>query len=182
MLEEVLRTVSLSPGVSSSVVVSADAEALRMAERFGAEPVREGSEAGVNAAVALADAALDGAADATLVLPQDAPFVTPGDIDLLRRLATPRPCVVVVPSRRLDGTNALLRAPPRLMRTHYDEDSYRIHLDAGRRAAGGNASLVLARRVMMDIDDEADVRYCLARNEKPALCGRIAALMPGLAP
>ena len=39
---------------------------------------------------------------------------------------------IIVPSRRFDGTNALVRMPIDLMETHYDEDSYKIHLNTAK--------------------------------------------------
>lgn len=176
MLEEVLHTVSACGSVDSVIVVSRDRRVLEMAERSGATGIRDTAESGVNDAVALADAYLEGhTSDASIVIPQDVPFIKTQDMDFLLRFRTPPPCVLVVPSRKFDGTNALLRTPTGLMRTHYDEDSYKIHLETGRRA--GSASLVFIRRIMMDIDDGADLRYCLAQNEKPDLCARIRDLL-----
>lgn len=174
MLDEVLGTVCSAAAVSDAYVVSADAEALDAAVRLGAVPVLDESESGVNAAVAAADRAIDreGRHDATVVLPQDVPFVRSEDIDYLLRLCAGPSCAVVAPSRRFDGTNALLRMPPRIMGTHYDEDSYTLHIEEARRSAA-HSRLVYARRIAMDIDDMADLEYCLASGLKPGLCDAI---------
>lgn len=176
MLGEVLGTVCSSPAVSDAYVVSADPEALEAAARLGAVPVRERAEAGVNAAVSAADDLIEraGRHDATLVLPQDVPFIGQRDIDLVLRLCAPPSCALVAPSRRFDGTNALLRMPPRVMGTHYDEDSYTLHVEEARRRAA-RPLLVFASRIAMDIDDMADVEYCLASGQRPGLCDAIRA-------
>lgn len=180
MLGEVLGALLAAPAVSDVYVVSADAEALGDAARLGAAPVRDAAEAGVNAAVAAADAVIGraGRHDATVVVPQDVPFIEPRDVGFLARLCEPPSCGVVVPSRRFDGTNALLRMPPRVMGTHYDEDSYALHMEEARRSAG-RARLVYARRLAMDIDDMADLEYCLASGQKPGLCEAIRGAVRG---
>lgn len=180
MLREVLRTLASSPDISSVAVVSGDDAVHEIARRAGAAAVRDG-ESGVNAAVAAAEAHPSArGCDATLVVPQDVPFMTAGDVAAVVRAARPPACAVVVPSRRLDGTNALLRMPPSLMGTHYDEDSYLLHLREGRRRAP-RAVLALVRRVMMDVDDAGDLRYCLRRREKPGLCDLIEDAVGGAA-
>lgn len=171
MLGEVLGALLAAPAVSDVYVVSADAVALGDAARLGAVPVRDAAEEGVNAAVAAADALIgrEGRHDATVVVPQDVPFIGPRDVGYLLRFCGPPSCGLVVPSRRFDGTNALLRMPPRVMGTHYDEDSYVLHIEEARRSAA-RARLVYARRFAMDIDDMADLEYCLASGLKPGLC------------
>ena len=176
MLEEVLRTVSASGAIDSTVVVSGDRRVFEIAEKFGVVEIREGTESGVNGAVALADAYLEkNSCGASVVFPQDIPFMMVQDIDFLLQFQR-SPCALIVPSRKFDGTNALLRSPPNLMPTHYDEDSYKIHLDTGRKMTK-NTSLVFVRRIMMDIDDDADLKYCLARDEKPGFCEKIRNLL-----
>lgn len=180
MLGEVLGALLAAPAVSDVYVVSADAEALEEAARLGAAPVRDASESGVNAAVAAADAVIAraGRHDASVVVPQDVPFVEPRDIGFLARLCAPPSCGIVAPSRRFDGTNALLRMPPRVMGTHYDEDSYSLHVAAARRSAA-SARLVYARRIAMDIDDMADLEYCLASGLRPELCDALRGAVRG---
>ena len=173
MLGELLRTLSESERVDEIVVVSGDRQATRIAREFGAVRIRDESESGVNHAVSMADGYLrDSGGDASVVLPQDVPFVKVQDIDFLLGYQDPPRFLLIVPSRKFDGTNALVRMPVDLMETHYDEDSYRIHRSVGRTKTP-NASLVFVRRIMLDIDDMDDLRFALAANEKPGLCADI---------
>ena len=132
---------------------------------------------GVNHAVSLADEYLSqNSFDASIVFPQDIPFMKTQDIDFLLQFQSSPTCALIVPSRKFDGTNALLRLPTNLMETHYDEDSYKIHLSVGRQKTK-NTSLVFVKRIMMDIDDESDLKYCLLQNEKPDFCNKVEKLL-----
>lgn len=177
MLEELLHTLSANPQVSDIVIVTRDRAAAEMAGRFGAAVIPDTREEGVNQAVSLADGYVkDNGVDATMVLPQDIPFTKTQDIDFLLRIQIPPSFVTIVPSRRFDGTNALLRMPHGVMGTHYDRDSYRAHVDAARKMTP-NPSVLFVRRMMIDIDDIDDLGYALKRNEKPEFCERVKALV-----
>jgi len=62
------------------------------------------------------------------------------------------------------------------METHYDEDSYKIHLQTGRTHTR-KTSLVLLRRIMMDVDNNEDLEFVLGQNEKPDFCEKIERLL-----
>lgn len=162
MLESVLQTVTGSELVEKTVLVSRDEKALGMGKKFGAYGIYDESEQGVNSAVLLADKyLLQEGFDATMVFPQDIPLIRPEDIQTLYQMRTSDRCVIVVPSRKFDGTNALFRTPPNVMETHYDEDSYKIHLNTAEKRNASSA-LVLIRRIMLDIDDQSDLRFILS--------------------
>ncbi len=173
MLEEILHVLSVSPRIDETVVVTGEPGAARICEEFGAVAIPDPEESGVNRAVALADRhLLDGGFDASIVLPQDVPFVKTQDIDFVMGHAAPPNFAIVVPSRRFDGTNALVRMPVDLMGTHYDEDSYRMHMSAARERTP-NAALVFARRIMWDVDSSGDLDFLLRHDEKPEVSARI---------
>jgi 2-phospho-L-lactate/phosphoenolpyruvate guanylyltransferase len=162
MLESVLETVTHSDLISKTVLVSKDEKALSIGKRFGAIGICDESDQGVNSAVLLADNYfLQEGFEATMVFPQDIPLIQPGDIQTLYQMRTSNRCVLVVPSRKFDGTNALFRTPTNVMETHYDEDSYKIHLNTAEKRTASSA-LVLIRRLMLDIDDQSDLRFILS--------------------
>ena len=99
--------------------------------------------------------------EATMVFPQDIPLIQPDDVQTLYQMRTSERCVLVVPSRKFDGTNALFRTPPNVMETHYDEDSYKIHLNTAEKR-NARSALVLIRRIMLDIDDQSDLKFILS--------------------
>jgi len=177
MFEEVLHTISISNAIDSIVVVTKDQKVVDIAKKFDTVIIDDDDESGVNHAVSLADKYLiTKNFDASIVFPQDIPFMKTQDIDFLLQFFSSPKCALIVPSRKFDGTNALLRLPIDLMDTHYDEDSYKIHLLAGKENTE-NTSLVFVKRIMMDIDEVDDLNHCLTQNEKPEFCKKISDLL-----
>ena len=162
MLESVLQNVTHSNLIEKTVLVSKDEKALGIGKKFGALGIYDESEQGVNSAVLLADDYFSQEGfEATMVFPQDIPMIQTEDVDTLYHMRTSDRCVLVVPSRKFDGTNALFRTPTNIMETHYDEDSYKIHLNTAEKRNASSA-LVLIRRIMLDIDDQSDLGFVLS--------------------
>ena len=179
MLREIVHTISNSNRIDDIIIVSKDKEILKTSkEKFGTISIVDERECGVNNAVALADKyLLENKYNASIVFPQDIPFMKTQDIDFLFNFFVPPKCALVVPSRKFDGTNALFRMPVDLMETHYDEDSYKIHLSVARKRTEENTSLVFAKRIMLDIDNIEDIKFALEQNEKPDICKEIGDIL-----
>jgi 2-phospho-L-lactate guanylyltransferase len=176
MLDEVLSAISKSQ-ISKTILVSKDEEAFSIGRKYNVEQVIEEKENGVNAAVALPERfLLENGFDASLVLPQDIPLIRPDDISSLLAFQKTAKSLLVVPSRKFDGTNALLRKPVNIIETHYDEDSYRIHLSAGK-AQKIQTSLVLISRMMWDVDDVSDLGFIMRNVEKPDLAEKLRKIL-----
>jgi len=172
MLQEVVETIYNTKNIDKIIVVSKDEEALKLTKKFGVKEIFD-DESGVNHAVSLADSYLENNEwDTSIVFPQDIPFIQSEDIEHLIQFPKSPVSVLVVPSRRFDGTNALLRRPHNLMKTHYDEDSYKIHLEIGKSMTS-NTSLIFLRRIMFDVDNQEDLKFLLSHNEKPEFCSKI---------
>ncbi len=176
MLEEVLKTISDSKIIERIIVVSQDETALKISKKFNAVTIYDNEESGVNNAVSLADSHLQKEGfTASVVFPQDIPFIQSDDIDYLLKLQNSSKFVGVVPSRKFDGTNALVRKPVNIMETHYDEDSYKIHLNLGKSLTP-DTSLILIRRIMLDIDYQDDLEILKQYDEKPQFSEKIRKL------
>ena len=168
MLEEVLGTISKSDLVEKIALVTKDEAAFSIGKRFGCIEIIDEKELGVNNAVALADEYfLNDGFGATIVFPQDIPLMQPDDIQTLFNFKNSQKCALVVPSRKFDGTNALFRTPVNLMKTHYDEDSYKIHLSTAEEISASSA-LVLIRRIMLDVDEISDLQF-ISKYFKPSI-------------
>jgi len=168
MLEEVLSTISKSNLIEKTALVTKDEAAFAIGKRFGCIEIIDEKELGVNNAVSLADGYfLNDGFDASFVFPQDIPIMQPDDIQTLFNFKNSQKCALVVPSRKFDGTNALFRTPVNLMKTHYDEDSYKIHLSTAQEIAASSA-LVLIRRIMLDVDEVSDLQY-ISKYVKPSI-------------
>ena len=173
MLEEILHTISISPQIDKMVIVTKDTEAIDISKKFNAVCILDDKEESVNNAVALADKyLLENNFDVSIVFPQDIPYIKTQDIDFMLNYKAPPNFAIVVPSRRFDGTNALVRMPIDLMETHYDEDSYKIHLNTAKEKTL-NSALIFVKRIMLDIDNEEDLQFLLEQNEKPELVKKI---------
>jgi 2-phospho-L-lactate guanylyltransferase len=169
MLDEVLLTISKSQKINKIVLVSKDESAFQIGKKYNVEPLFEENEKGVNVAVSLAEKYLiNNGYDASVVFPQDIPLLQPQDIDSLFSFQRNSESLLVVPSRKFDGTNALVRTPVDVIETHYDEDSYRIHISTGR-SRKIPTSFVLINRIMWDVDDSSDIGYIMSNVEKPHL-------------
>jgi 2-phospho-L-lactate guanylyltransferase len=173
MLEEILYTLSISPQIEKTVIVTKEEKAIELGKKYKAIIIPDNEEKSVNDAVALADKyLLENKFDASIVLPQDIPFIKTQDIDFMLNYKVPPNFAIVVPSRRFDGTNALVRMPIDLMMTHYDEDSYKIHMNTAKKYTR-NVALVFVKRIMLDVDNMEDLKFLLEQNEKPEIAAKI---------
>jgi len=177
MLEEILQTVSISPKINEIIIVTKEEKAIEIGKRFNATIIRDEKEESVNSAVALADKyLLENEFDVSIVFPQDIPYIKTQDIDfMLNYMAQPN-FAIIVPSRRFDGTNALVRMPIDLMKTHYDEDSYKIHMNTAKEHTL-NVAMVFVKRIMWDVDNKEDLEFLLEQNDKPQIEEKIRKLL-----
>ncbi len=176
MFKEIIETIYNSQIINNIIVVSKNDDMLNLNKIFNIVHIKDEDETGVNNAIKLADEYVSKMGyDASVVFPQDIPLIKTEDIRILLRLNYTK-SVLVVPSKRFDGTNALVRMPVNLMTTHYDEDSYKIHLEIGKKYTK-NTSLVLIKSIMFDIDNLSDLKLLIKQNEKPKICNEIHQLV-----
>ena len=177
MLEEILRTISISPQIEKTIIVTKEEKAIEIGKKFNTITIIDEKEESVNSAIALADKyLLENNFDASIVFPQDIPYIKTQDIDFMLNYKTPPNFAIVVPSRRFDGTNALVRMPIDLMETHYDEDSYKIHMNTAKEHTL-NVALIFVKRIMLDVDNSEDLQFLLEQNEKPQIVEKIKSVL-----
>ena len=129
MLEEILQTLSISPKIEKIILITKEEKAIELGKKFNTITIIDNEEKSVNEAVSLADKyLLENNFNASIVFPQDIPFIKTQDIDFMLKYQMHPNFVIIVPSRKFDGTNALVRMPINIMKTHYDNDSYRNHM------------------------------------------------------
>jgi 2-phospho-L-lactate guanylyltransferase len=66
-------------------------------------------------------------------------------------------CIVISPSIRYDGTNLLLRKPPKIMGTHFDNNSYVTHIETAKDL-GIPIKLFFSKSLMSDVDTPEDIK------------------------
>jgi 2-phospho-L-lactate guanylyltransferase len=177
MLEEILHTLSISPQIEKTIMITKEEKAIEIGKKFNTITIIDEKEESVNSAVALADKYLsENNFDASIVFPQDIPFMKTQDIDFMLNYKMHPNFAIIVPSRRFDGTNALARMPVDLMKTHYDEDSYKIHMNTAKEHTL-NVAMVFVKRIMWDVDNNEDIKFLLEQNEKPEISEKIRAVL-----
>ena len=175
MLEEILRVLCASQHIDDVVLVTQEQKAIKLSEKYNGKitVIMDKRERGVNDAVSLTDRYLsENNFDASIVFPQDIPFIKTQDIDFMLNYKTHPNFAIIVPSRRFDGTNALARMPIDLMPTHYDEDSYKMHMNTAKKYTL-NVAMIFVKRIMWDIDSAEDLEFVLGQDEKPEIREKI---------
>jgi 2-phospho-L-lactate guanylyltransferase len=95
------------------------------------------------------------------VIPSDVPLAFAGDLqDVLDTGSTSE--IVVVPSGRGGGTNALYLRPPDLIEPQFGKSSLRAHIRLAERR-GHRCSILSLPRLALDIDTADDVEAFMAR-------------------
>ena len=122
------------------LVVAGSEEVAALVDRWGVEVLAEPRQEGQNVAAARGIAkAVEGGADAVLLLSSDLPFVTVEAIrDVLDSGARlEAPVAVAVPALGRGGTNALYLRPPHAIALHFGSDSLaKFRLEAQGRGVG----------------------------------------------
>ena len=177
MLEEILHTLSKSTKIEKVIMITKEEKAIEIGEKFNTVIIMDEKEEGVNQAVSLADEyLLENNFNASIVFPQDIPFMKTQDIDFMLKHQMHPNFAIIVPSRKFDGTNALVRMPIDLMKTHYDNDSYRNHMLTAKEKTL-NVAMLFVKRIMCDVDDQNDLKFLLQQNEKPELIEKIKKIL-----
>jgi len=165
MFRDVLREVMRVRGLETTFVVTGNERVAEIATALGAQVIREPVETGETGAVDFARMNLKRMGHAAvLILPGDMPLVRASDIEqVLAKVpdGATAPFALLVPSHDRLGTNALLLAPPDVIKLRFGYDSFSYHmsqvsaLDLPLRFFENEA-------IGLDIDEPQDLRRFLA--------------------
>ena len=156
MLEDVLAAL-VESGLDRILVVTPDADAAGLAERYGATVLAEREAEGHTAAVARGLAACRAlGATVMLTVPGDLPCLTPDEVRAVLAACGPPPAAVFVPSRSGLGTNAACLAPPHAVPLRFGEPSFADNL-AAARARGIEPVVLELPGAGLDIDRPEDL-------------------------
>lgn len=162
MLEDVLDALTDAPRLAGILVVTLDAAARRLAQRYGAETSADHAEEGHTAAVMGAAFRLAARGDAMLTIPGDVPLVTASEIERIVGAHQAGHRFVIVPARDERGSNAILSAPAGAVPLRFGEDSFFPHL-AAARACGIEPLVLPLPGIGLDIDTPEDLIAFLSR-------------------
>jgi 2-phospho-L-lactate guanylyltransferase len=157
MLKQVLATVTRTPQITGTLVISRDTMAIGMARDFGVKTIQESSYSDLNPALERATGVLRAwRADALLILPADLPFITSVDIAALIELGQEEDSVVIATDHQQNGTNALLVRPPGLLHYAFGQGSFARHQQLAQEA-GAKLAIYAADTVKLDVDEPVDL-------------------------
>ena len=126
MMKDVLQAIQSSDLLDDIIVVGSDTPVKRLAKEYQAKFVKEPS-AGLNISIEYAtDCSRENGATSVLVMLADLPLVNENDVEQMMQLGLD--VAVVISPSRTEGTNALLRTPPDVIRTEYGHKSFVNHL------------------------------------------------------
>jgi 2-phospho-L-lactate/phosphoenolpyruvate guanylyltransferase len=173
-----LRQVLLARRLDATFVVTGNDAVADIALGLGAEVIREPAERGETDAVDFARGQLKAAGwDAVLIIPGDMPLLRARDVDeILSQLpdGATAPFALLVPSHDRMGTNALLLAPPDIIKLRFGYDSFSYHMT---QVSVQKLPLRFSEneQIALDIDEPKDLQrflgigseageaFCLAR-------------------
>ena len=159
MLEDILET--LKSFNLNIFVVTPDNYFEEFLRKYGVKVIKEEREEGVNSAVEKANKiCIKEGFKASLVIPSDVPLISKEDINLALEGLEEFIGVIISPSFRLDGTNLLLRSPPNIIPTYYDNDSFFNHLKVSLKK-GLKVRVIITRNLCLDIDSPEDLKEFL---------------------
>ena len=165
MFRDVLRQVLAAQGLVETVVVTGNDYVYEIATTMGARCIREAAESGETAAVDFARLALKSDKhEAVLILPGDMPLMRAQDIEqVLAQIpdGAAAPFALLVPSHDRMGTNALVLAPPDLIKLRFGYDSFSYHMSQVS-AQGLPLRFFENARIALDIDEPKDLERFLS--------------------
>lgn len=179
LLEDALRLCRSTSGFITWFVISDDPNVLDRAASYNLYGIKDESET-LNGAVAYATrkVEMDGATSVTII-PSDAPLAFEGDLRDLVDTGTTSD-LVLVPSERDGGTNAIYMRPPTLLDPQFGPQSLNAHMALANRI-GLRCSMLVLPRLSLDIDTLEDVDTYLKRDAlKTSATWRVLSTLRGL--
>jgi 2-phospho-L-lactate/phosphoenolpyruvate guanylyltransferase len=162
MLRDVLDAVAGVRNIAGLVVITVDAAAIAVAQRYSARIMTEGATTGHSGAVNTAASILATEGKrGFLQMPSDIPLVSSDEISALVDMCRETPSFIIAPSNDGLGSNGVLVSPPSAVPLTFGDDSYLPHLRMAEKC-GIRPKIVRLRGFGLDIDRPDDL-YEFAR-------------------
>jgi len=165
MFRDLLKQSVTARGLKAVYVVTGDDKVAALAAEFGAQIIREPAENGETGAVDFARMNLKNrGCEAVLIIPGDLPLVRAQDIEqILAQVPSnaAAPFALLVPSHDRLGTNALVLAPPDLIKLRFGYDSFTFHMSQVT-ALGLPMRFFENEAIALDIDEPKDLQRFLS--------------------
>ena len=165
MLTDVLMALRRTAAIDEVLLVTSEPAADAIGRGYGARVIEDTEEDGQSVAAMIGvDYALEAGADRVLLVPGDCPALDPAELTALLAAPVVGRSVTLVADRHGTGTNALVLAPPDVMKPAFGEDS-RVRHEAAAAAAGAPCAVEQVPTLALDVDtleDLAELRRLLA--------------------
>jgi len=139
------------------LVISYDPSALTLARKFGARTVLENRNTNINRALRKATIAAKAInSSKVIIIPADLPLITEDDILAVIKISGNPPEIVIVPDRKMSGTNILLINPIGAIKYDFGEWSFRKHIEQAERKKI-NIKICERKNLSFDLDLPEDL-------------------------
>jgi 2-phospho-L-lactate guanylyltransferase len=155
----VYDTLERVSGLDQKQVIVVSGEQIKPLDEFkDIVTIDENNHAGVNNAVELANRFIEnGEFSESLIVPIDLPLLSTKDLDdVIKNSRKFKKGICIVPSKRFDGTNILLRKPNLVIDTFYDNNSFYNHIKNAIRN-GITVEVCHNENLMIDLDTSEDI-------------------------
>ncbi len=167
LLTSTLRRLRNVNKIDHILVISYDPSALTLARKFGARTVLENRNTNINRALRKATlAAIAINSSKIIIVPADLPFLTEEDIFTVIEKSGDPPEIVIVPDRKISGTNVLLINPIGTIKYNFGEWSFRKHIEQAERKKI-NIKICEIKNLSFDLDLPEDwefLKTCMINN------------------
>ena len=156
--QDFFDVIAQASGFDAVFVVSSHAAALQRAREFGWQTIVETEQHSESASVDFASARCDEIGfTSVLRIPVDLPLIRAADVESIFAEMSATRGAAIIPSADGDGTNALLRTPPTIFRSHFGPGSFRKHCAAANQV-GCEILKLRNPRIEVDVDTIEDLR------------------------
>ena len=159
MAMDVLKAVSESDEYDRVIIITKEKQAFSNYLNDKILILEESEEIGINQAISYAYKKFNiGEKDVVLILHADIPLISKNDINwMLKKLSLYERMVIIAPSLRKDGTNALLVKPANLIKFQFGKNSYEKHLDLLKNEQDLDVLIFENENISLDIDTFEDL-------------------------
>jgi 2-phospho-L-lactate guanylyltransferase len=159
LLSSTLQCLKNIREIDHILVISYDPSALTLARKFGARTVLENRNTNINRALRKASLAAKAInSSKILIVPADLPLITKEDILAVIKNSGNPPEIVIVPDRKMSGTNVLLVNPIGAIKYDFGEWSFRKHIEQAERKKI-NIKICKRKNLSFDLDLPEDLEF-----------------------
>jgi len=161
MLHDVLAALHGWKNRPQVAVVSSDPYAIKLAEEYKFEIIRDPKNPGETGAIEMATRqCVEQGVESTLVIPADIPLIQSWELEEILNQA-PVEGSVLVPAADGRGTNAAFRRPANLFPLRFGNDSFKPH-HAAAQATGKPCIVLNLPGIAVDVDNPADLQQLIS--------------------